>query len=286
MNTGAAAAATPGPAAGVAVPKVNATKAMQYTREVVAIGPRPLGSAGHKQVQAYIRQHLKNDSLEEDNFIAETPNGKFPGINFIAKFPGSRNGLVVISGHYDTKMLKNFVGANDGGSSTGLPLELANVLREHKEGRPTVWIVLFDAEEAVKEWTDTDSTYGSRHLAEKWQQDGVLTKINAFLLLDMIGDADLDIQRDTNSTSWLEDAVYQAAAKLGYSSHFFAREGPDFDDHIPFVQRGVPCADLIDLNYGPDNSYWHTPKDTMDKLSPKSLEIVGNTVLQAVWNMK
>ncbi len=259
---------------------------MQYTREVVAIGPRPLGSAGHKQVQSYIREHLRNDSLEEDAFIADTPVGKFPGINFIGKFPGSKDGLVVIAGHYDTKMLKNFVGANDGGSSTGLPLELANVLREHKAGRPTVWIVLFDAEEAVKEWTDTDSTYGSRHLAEKWQQGGMLTKINAFLLLDMIGDADLDIQRDTNSTSWLEDKVYQSAEKLGYSAHFFAREGPDFDDHIPFVQRGVPCADLIDLNYGPDNSYWHTPKDTIDKLSAKSLEITGNTVLQVVWNLQ
>ena len=281
-----AAAAEPAPAPTVEAPKVNGAKAMEYVRQVVAFGPRPIGSEGHKKLQAYIREHLKNDDLEEDKFSAETPDGKFDMINFIAKFPGTKDGVVVIAGHYDTKIMKGFVGANDGGSSTGLPLELANVLREHKEGRPTVWIVLLDGEEAVKQWTDTDSTYGSRHLAQKWQQEGVLPKIKAFLLLDMVGDADLDIQRDTNSTSWLEDMIQEAAAKQGYGSNFFAVETPIEDDHIPFVRLGVPSADLIDLDYGPNNSYWHTTKDTLDKLSPKSLEVVGNTVLKVVWNLK
>ncbi|HUN88208.1 MAG TPA: M28 family peptidase [Terriglobales bacterium] len=281
-----AAAAEPAPAPTVEAPKVNGAKAMEYVRQVVAFGPRPIGSEGHKKLQAYIREHLKNDDLEEDKFSAETPDGKFDMINFIAKFPGTKDGVVVIAGHYDTKIMKGFVGANDGGSSTGLPLELANVLREHKEGRPTVWIVLLDGEEAVKQWTDTDSTYGSRHLAQKWQQEGVLPKIKAFLLLDMVGDADLDIQRDTNSTSWLEDMIQEAAAKQGYGSNFFAMETPIEDDHIPFVRLGVPSADLIDLDYGPNNSYWHTTKDTLDKLSPKSLEVVGNTVLKVVWNLK
>jgi len=278
--------ATPAPAVSVPAPKIDAAKAMQYTREAVAFGPRPIGSAAHAKLQAWIREKLKNDNLEEDKFSADTPDGKFDMINFIAKFPGTKDGIVVISGHYDTKMMKGFVGANDGGSSTGLPLELANVLRAHKDGRPTVWIVLFDGEEAVKNWSATDSTYGSRHLAEKWQQEGILPKIKAFLLLDMIGDADLDIQRDTNSTSWLEDMVQQAATKLGYGDHFFATETPIEDDHLPFVKLGVPSADLIDLDYGPNNSYWHTTKDTMDKLSAKSLEIVGNTVLQVVWDIK
>ena len=281
-----AAAAEPAPAPTVEAPKVNGARAMEYVRQVVAFGPRPIGSEGHKKLQAYIREHLKNDDLEEDKFSAETPDGKFDMINFIAKFPGTKDGVVVIAGHYDTKIMKGFVGANDGGSSTGLPLELANVLREHKEGRPTVWIVLLDGEEAVKQWTDTDSTYGSRHLAQKWQQEGVLPKIKAFLLLDMVGDADLDIQRDTNSTSWLEDMIQEAAAKQGYGSNFFAMETPIEDDHIPFVRLGVPSADLIDLDYGPNNSYWHTTKDTLDKLSPKSLEVVGNTVLKVVWNLK
>jgi glutaminyl-peptide cyclotransferase len=271
----------------VDAPKVDGAKAMDYVRQVVAFGPRPIGSEAHKKLQAYIREHLKNDNLEEDVSTADTPAGKFQITNFIAKFPGTKDGIVVISGHYDTVYnLKNFVGANDGGASTGLPLELANVLREHKDGRPTVWIVLFDAEEAVQQWSATDSLYGSRHLAEKWQQEGVLPKIKAFLLLDMIGDKDLDIQRDTNSTSWLEDMVYQSAQKLGYSSHFFASETPIEDDHLPFVRLGVPSADVIDLDYGPNNSWHHTSQDTLDKVSPKSLEIAGNTVLQVAWNIK
>jgi glutaminyl-peptide cyclotransferase len=271
------------PAGSVTAPKVNGARAMQYTREAVAFGPRPVGSAAHKKLEAYIRSHLKGDQLEEDAFTGDTPNGKIEMRNFIAKFPGTQAGLVVIAGHYDTKILKNFVGANDGGTSTGLPLELANVLREHKEGRPTVWIVLFDGEEAVKEWTATDSTYGSRHLAQKWQNEGVIPKIKAFLLLDMVGDKDLDIFRDQNSTSWLLDQVGAAAAKLGYSAHFFGKEEPISDDHLPFVALGVPCADLIDFDS--QNSFWHTPQDTLDKLSAQSLEIVGNTVLQVVWTM-
>lgn len=277
---------TTAPAAAVTAPKVNGEKAMQYTREVVAMGPRPIGSAAHKKLEAYIRAHLKDDDLEEDTFTDQTPDGPFKMTNFIAKFPGTKDGIVVIAGHYDTKIMKGFVGANDGGSSTGLPLEIANVLRTHKEGRPTVWLVLLDGEEAVKEWTDTDSTYGSRHLAKKWQQEGVIPKIKAFLLVDMVGDKDLDILRDTNSTSWLEDMVGQAASKLGYGSYFFANQGDISDDHLPFVQLGVPCADLIDFDYGPENSYWHTTKDTIDKLSAKSLEIVGNVVLQVTWEMK
>lgn len=276
----------PAPAAAVAAPKVSGEKAMQYTREVVAFGPRPIGSAGHKKLEAYLRAHLKNDELEEDTFTAQTPAGSFKMTNFIAKFPGTRDGIVVIGGHYDTNYpLKNYVGANDGGSSTGLPLALADVLREHKEGRPTVWLVWFDGEEAVQQWSATDSTYGSRHLAAKWQADGTLPKIKAFLLLDMIGDADLDVLRDTNSTSWLEDMVGQAAVKQGTSSHFFATENGIEDDHLPFVQLGVPSADIIDMDYGPNDSWHHTSKDTIDKVSGKSMEIVGNVVLQVVWQI-
>jgi len=282
MNTTAPEA--PAPALDVSAPKVSGERAMQYTREVVAFGPRPIGSAAHKKLEVYLREHLKNDNLEEDTFNADTPAGKYQMTNFIAKFPGTKDGIVVIAGHYDTKILKNFVGANDGGTSTGLPLELANVLRTHKEGRPTVWIVLFDGEEAVRQWTATDSIYGSRQLAAKWQQQGVLPKIKAFLLLDMVGDKDLDILRDSNSTSWVEDMIQQAAIKLGYSSHFFGKQEEMSDDHNPFVALGVPCADLIDFDS--QNTFWHTPQDTLDKLSPKSLEMVGNVVLQVVWNIQ
>jgi Zn-dependent M28 family amino/carboxypeptidase len=264
-------------------PKVNAARAMQYTREVTAMGRRAIGSPGHKRVEAYIREHLHDDNVEEDVFTAQTPAGKFEVRNFIAKYPGTKDGIIVIGGHYDTNYpLKNYVGANDGGSTTGLPLELANQLRGRKLDGYSVWLVWFDAEEAVQDWTDTDGLYGSRHLANKWRQAGMLTKIKAFMLLDMIGDADLNIDRDTNSTSWLQDLVYQSASKLGYQSYFYGRTIPVEDDHLPFVRLGVPSVDIIDMNYGPNDSYHHTPKDTIDKVSAKSLAIVGDTVIQAI----
>jgi len=263
----------------------NSARAMQYAREVVAFGPRPIGSPNHKKLENYILAHLKNDQVEDDAFTADTPEGKFPVRNIIAKFPGTREGVIVIAGHYDTNYpLRNtgYVGANDGGSSTAILLELANQLRSKKREGYSVWLLWTDGEEAVKNWTATDSLYGTRHLADKWQQDGTLKKIKAFLLADMIGDADLNVDRDSNSTPWLEDVVYQAATQLGYQSHFFARTIPVEDDHLPFVERGVPCADLIDLDYGYANVFHHTPQDTMDKLSPKSIELVGSVILETV----
>ncbi|MFI5106385.1 MAG: M28 family metallopeptidase, partial [Terriglobales bacterium] len=172
--------------------------------------------------------------------------------------------------------------ANDGGSSAGLLLELARQFRGKKLDGYSVWLVWFDGEEAIRHWSPTDSVYGSRHLAAKWAKEGTLKKIQAFLLLDMIGDADLNIERDSNSAPWLEDVIYKAATGLGYQSHFFGRANELEDDHLPFARAGVPVADLIDYNYGPNNSYWHTPQDTMDKLSPQSLEIVGSVVLETI----
>ncbi|MBZ5600178.1 MAG: M28 family peptidase [Acidobacteriia bacterium] len=258
---------------------------MQYVKEIVAFGPRPVGSANHKRLEDYIYTHLKGDLVEDDTFMADTPEGKFPVRNITAKFPGTRDGIIVIAGHYDTNYpLRNtgFVGANDGGSSTAILLEFANQLRGKKRDGYSVWLVWTDGEEAVKEWTATDSLYGSRHLAEKWQRDGTLKNIKAFLLEDMIGDADLNIEQDTNSTPWLESVVYQAATRLGYQSHFFGRTTSIEDDHLPFARVGVPSADLIDLDYGYNNVFHHTPQDTLDKLSPKSLEIVGGVTLETM----
>ncbi len=261
---------------------VSGAHAIEYVRQIVALGPRPVGSPAHKRLEEYLRGHLKNDNLEEDAFTAATPDGQFPMRNFIAKFPGKREGIIVISGHYDTLRKPGFVGANDGGSSAGLLLALADYYRTHKPTGYSVWLVWFDGEEAFRQWSDTDSTYGSRHLAKKWAKDGTTGKIKAFLLVDMIGDAGLDILRDTNSTPWLLDMVQQAATKLGYQSHFFARADAIEDDHIPFGKLGVPVVDLIDFDYGFSNVFWHSTEDTMDKLSPESLEIVGSTVVNTV----
>ncbi len=271
------------------LPHIDAKRAFQYTREVTAFGPRYIGSENHKKLERYILDHLKGDQVEDDTFTADTPEGKFPVRNIIAKFPGSKDGIIVIFGHYDTNYpLRNtgYVGANDGGSSTAILLEFANHLRAglHNKKRDgySVWLVWTDGEEAVKTWTDTDSVYGARHLAEKWEKDGTLKKIKALLVMDMIGDADLNIDRNTNGAPWLLDLIYDAATRQGYQSHFYARQGPIEDDHIPFFKRGVPTADVIDLDYGYNNVFHHTPQDTMDKLSPKSLEIVGDTILETI----
>jgi glutaminyl-peptide cyclotransferase len=267
-------------------PTINAARAMQYTKEVTAFGARPVGSSNHKKLEDYILAHLKGDQVEDDSFTADTVEGKFPVRNIIAKYPGNKDGIIVIAGHYDTVYpLRNtkFVGANDGGSSTAILLEIANQLRGKKRDGYSVWLVWTDAEEAVRQWSETDSLYGTKHLAAKWQQDGTIRKIKALLLADMIGDSDLNIERETNSTPWLEDLVYQAATKLGYQSHFFARTLEIEDDHLPFVKLGVPCADIIDLDYGYNNVFHHSVEDTMDKLSPKSLQIIGDVILQTVW---
>jgi glutaminyl-peptide cyclotransferase len=271
------------------LPHIDAKRAFQYTREVTAFGPRYIGSENHKKLEHYIVDHLKGDQVEDDAFTADTPEGKFPIRNIIAKFPGTKDGIIVIFGHYDTNYpLRNtgYVGANDGGSSTAILLEYANQLRTglHNKTRDgySVWLVWTDGEEAVRTWSDTDSVYGARYLAEQWEKDGTLKKIKALMVMDMIGDADLNIDRNTNGTPWLLDLIYDAATRQGYQSHFYARQGPIEDDHIPFVKRGVPTADVIDLDYGYNNVFHHTPQDTMDKLSPKSLEIVGDTIMETI----
>lgn len=269
-------------------PAFDAGRAMQYTKEILQFGPRPLNSASHKKVEDYIAAHLKGDQVEHDVFIAETNIGKFPVHNIVAKFPGKKDGILLFASHYDTNYpLRNtpYVGANDGASSSALLLEIANQLRGKQRDGYSIWLIWDDAEEAMKPDTEvdfmSDSLYGISHLAEKWQADGTLKKVKAFLLVDMIGDADLNVDREGNSTPWLQSVVYEAASRLGYQSHFFGRTLPMEDDHLPFIKRGVPCIDLIDFNYGYNNVFWHTAQDTVDKISPESLKIVGQTMQES-----
>jgi glutaminyl-peptide cyclotransferase len=267
------------------LPRFDGDRALAYTRELVAFGPRWIGSPGHAKAEAFLQRQFAKDDLVKDSFTVSTPAGPLAMTNYIVKFPGNKDGIIVLASHYDTNYsLKNtgYAGANDGASSTGLLIALANSFRGKKLDGYSVWLVFFDGEEAIKEWTDTDSTYGSRHLAAKWQADGTLKRIKGFLLADMIGDRDLDVDRDLSSTKWLVDLVGQAAAKFGDQSYFFQRENQVGDDHTPFMQRGVPCADVIDFDYGYQNSFWHTPEDTMDKLSAKSLTIVGDVFLETI----
>ncbi|MGA2560860.1 MAG: M28 family peptidase [Terracidiphilus sp.] len=263
----------------------NGDKALNYAREFVAIGPRWPTSPGHLKAEQFLRDHLKHDNVEEDTFTANTPIGPVAMRNFIVRFPGKKDGVIVLSTHYETNYplrTINFVGANDGASTTGLLMAIADQLRGKTLDGYSIWFVFFDGEEAIQTWSASDSTYGSRHLAAKWGRDGTLGKIKAFMLADMIGDKDLDIERETRSTGWLVDLVRQAAHKYGYDRYFFQTEEPVEDDHLAFLDRGVPSIDVIDLDYGPNNSYHHTAQDTLDKVSAHSLTIDGDVFLETI----
>jgi Zn-dependent M28 family amino/carboxypeptidase len=243
------------------------------------------------KAQGYLRKQFVKDDLTEDTFVSDTAVGPQVLHNFVVKFPGKKDGIIVLATHYETNFpLRNtsFVGANDGAATTGLLIEIANHLRTGKprEGY-SVWLVFFDGEEAVKAWSQSDSLYGSRHMAAKWTNDGTLKKIKAFMLTDMIGDKNLDILRESASTGWLVDLVKQAAVHEGDQRYFFQSSGGMEDDHVPFLQRGVPSIDIIDSDYGPHDSahpdgYHHTPEDTLDKISAKSLTIDGDVLLEAI----
>lgn len=270
---------------GVQAQHFNGERALSYAREFVSIGPRWPTSAGHAKAEAFLRAHFQHDHLEEDTFTADTPIGPVTLHNFIVKFPGKKPGIIVLGTHYETNYpLRNihFVGANDGGSTTGLLMAIADTLRGKPNNGYSVWLVFFDGEEAFQSWSESDSTYGSKHLAAKWDRDGTLKRIKAFLLTDMIGDKNLDIQRETNSTPWLTNLVQKAAHRFGYDRYFFQNEMAVEDDHLPFVHRGVPSIDIIDLDYGPNNSYHHTAQDTMDKISAHSLTIDGDVILETI----
>lgn len=259
----------------------SGASAFKYTQAAVALGPRPSGSAANRQLQGYIRNqlHMWKCEVIEDPFIGKTPKGDVPMTNIIAKFPGTSGYAIAVTGHFDTKLFpgRKFVGANDGGSSTGLLLELARDIAEmpHKDD---IYIVFFDGEEAVGDWTETDSVYGSRHLAYKWKADGTLAKLKALINVDMIGDKSLGVLIEENSTQSLRKLVWDTASDLGYKAYFLNTAEKVDDDHMPFLKLGVPSLDIIDFDYDP----WHKDSDTMDKLSPKSLEIVGTVVLASV----
>lgn len=257
--------------------------AMEHVQAMVAMGPRPVGSEAHRATREYILDQLQaaGASVEQDSFTASTPLGEKRLTNIVGSLgdPGGR--IFVVASHYETLGMDGFVGANDPGSSAGLLLALAPLLAKRQLNHE-IRLVFFDGEEAFVEWSERDSLYGSRHLAAKWRQDGTTARIGAFILLDMIGDADLDLLKDSNSTPWLRDQVWKVAARLGYSRYFLNRELAVEDDHLPFIQAGVPAVDLIDFNYGSANRYWHTTEDTLDKLSPASLQIVGEVVMETI----
>jgi len=260
----------------------NGGRAFEDLRRLVALGPRPSGSRALEKARQEILRQLRQAGVaaEEERFVASTPAGSIPMVNVIAKLPGARRQVVIVAGHYETKRFDDFafVGANDGGSSAAFLLEMARVLAGRKNSF-SYWVVFFDGEEAFQQFTETDGLYGSRHLVQKLTADGELSRVEALILVDMIGDARLNIHREYNSTPWLTDMVFRSAQRLGYDKYFQDEPRAYEDDHIPFVNAGVAATDLLDFDYGPSNRYWHTAQDTLDKCSPTSLTIIGRVVL-------
>jgi len=268
-------------AAQSSTPAFDAGRAFEHIRQLVAIGPRPAGSPGIQQARRYIATELEKSGLKpsEQSFTASTPFGPVPMGNVSVVIPGASTQRILIGGHYDTKLFRQFrfVGANDGGSSTAMLLELARVLR-HRKSPFTIELVFFDGEEALGEWTGTDHTYGSRHYVAEARKNGTLKNLRAMLLVDMVGDRNLRILREDASTGWLTDIIWGAAKRLGHGDVFVDDRLLVEDDHVAFLHAGVPAVDIIDLDY----PAWHTPNDSLEQVSARSLQIVGDVVLAAL----
>jgi len=256
--------------------------AYNHVAKLVAFGPRPSGSQAISQAQDYITSQLSSFgcTVDSDAFSSDTPAGRLAMKNIVVKIPGERQGIILLGTHYDTKKLDNFVGADDGGSSTGLMLEMARRMCEMRP-RYSIWIAFFDGEEAVRQqWQDPDNRYGSRQLAAKMAASGDLKRVHAMILADLVGGKNLQLEREQYSTVELVDLIWNTAKRLGYGSIFVNHAMPVDDDHLSFLQRNVPSADIIDLVNSA--GYWHTPQDTMEKVSARSLGIVGHVILESV----
>ena len=253
---------------------------MSHVERIISHGPHPPGSEAQQKVGMYIMQQLESYGLDvrSHTFQAITPQGRLPMTNIWGTLGGERDSVIIIASHYDSKYFDDFafVGANDGGSSSALLLELARVLSEQGSTEFTLWFVFFDGEEAIYQWTSADSLYGSREFVRKLKRGNQLQHLSGLILLDMVGEKDLLLRRDTNSTDWLNEIIWDTAASMGHQDIFQKRGHTGaVDDHLPFAREGIPVVDIIDLDY----AHWHRKEDTIDKLSPHNLCIVGNVVL-------
>jgi Zn-dependent M28 family amino/carboxypeptidase len=253
-------------------------RAYEHLRQMVSFGPRPAGSPAIERTRGYITDQLKalGITVTPQRFDAQTPIGRIHMVNLVATIPGPRQDRVVLAGHYDTKLFREFrfVGANDGGSSAALLLEMARVLKARRNTL-TVELLFLDGEEAtLRDWGGTDHTYGSQYYVDTAKKSGGLAGLKALVLVDMVGDRDLRIMRESASTKWLTDTIWSTAKRLGYGTTFVEEATRIEDDHIPFLEAGVQAVDLIDLDY----PAWHTANDTLDQTSARSLEIVGKVV--------
>jgi len=262
----------------------DGSRAYQHVADIVAIGPHGAGTEGGRRAQEYIVAQLQGFGcqVEQQAFSTSTPIGNVNMKNIVARIPAANPDVVMFATHYDSKRMPNFVGADDGGSSTGVMLELARSLCARKNAL-TVWIAFFDGEEAFNpDWVDPDNTYGSREMAARMALSGELGRVRAFILADLVGNHKLRLKREAQSTPWLTDLIWATAARLGYRQIFVNDSSEYLDDHLPFLHRGVAAVDIIDLDNPQNDGYWHKTSDTLDKVSPRSLAVVGHVLTEAL----
>ena len=266
--------------------------AFDQVAKQVSFGPRPPASDAIRHLQDYMIGQLKGFGcqVETHDFHASTPIGSVAMKNIVVKIPGASPNIILLATHYDTNrlgrdyktLLPNFVGADDAGSSTGVMLEMARVLC----GKPqpaTIWIAFFDGEESFATWSDSDSVYGSREMAATLAMSGDLARVKAFVLADLVGSKNFHAKRDSETSQWLQDIIWNTAARLGHSDVFLSEHADGMeDDHLPWKARKIPTVDILDLDYTTDVPYWHTEADTLDKLSPRSLQIVGDVIIASL----
>lgn len=266
--------------------QVDGEKALQRVADFISVVPRHSGSEGVARATEYLRHELAALGLEAeiDEFTDATPAGEIVFRNVTAEIPGKGENWIVIGSHYDAKagISETFAGANDSGSSTGLLLELAEILASGPKLDVNLLLAFFDGEECIAEYGMNDGLHGSTRLASKLTDSGRSERVKAVIVIDMIGDRDLDVLVAGNSTPALASRVFKAARVVDKREYFSLGRAAFIDDHAPFLKAGMPSVLLIDFTFGSKpgrNDYWHTPEDTLDKLSAKSLETVGNVVL-------
>jgi len=278
-------------------PRIDGKLAMQYAQGNFDLGPRVFRTEGAKKSAEWIEKQAVEipGLLESGGRVRIVGAGAVRNVE-IAIPPTVRNtaqeaadDFIVVGAHHDTKMLFNepgFAGANDGASGVGALLAMARACVGHMQTHPLpcgIRFVFFDGEEALYDYTENDGLVGSRDYVDMLRRDGDLKKCRAMILLDMIGDKDLHVKLAGNSTPELAQCVLKAAKGLGLADKFSAGTTPMLDDHLPFLQAGIPAVDLIDFSFGPDNRYWHTKEDTMDKISAESIGTAADVALRTVW---
>ncbi len=256
-------------------------KAFAHVQRLVDFGPRPAGSKAVEKSRDYIEDQLRRSGWQvtRQAFSDDSPQGKIQFVNLIAQFSGEKKAAspsFLLCSHYDTKMFDaiRFVGANDGGSSTGLLLELARVIGQHPNLARKVELVFFDGEEAFVRFSETDGLYGSRYFAKQLQSDGA-KQFRAGILFDMVGDRSLDITLPADSPPEMARDIFAAAEALKSRGYFTYLDRGMTDDHTPLNAIGIPMIDIIDFDF----PWWHTADDTIDKISAQSLQIVGSVAL-------